>query len=76
MLIRALRTRQMSDQITGRPVKIHAPEVVELLSLEIEDLPTGYLTNLDAVAIEDVSVHDWSPVLIAAPLGAPATCAC
>jgi hypothetical protein len=59
MLIRALRVCQMTNQITGGPVKVDTLEVIELLSLEIEDLPTNYLANLNALAVEDVSVHDW-----------------
>jgi len=62
MLIRAFRARQMSNQISRRPVKIYALEVVELLSLEIEDLPTNYLANMNALAVEDVSVHGWPPM--------------
>jgi hypothetical protein len=46
-----------------RACKVHAPEVVELLSLEIEDLPTDYLANMNAIAVEDVSVHGWPPLL-------------
>jgi hypothetical protein len=63
MPVRALRARQMPNQISGRPVKVHALEVVELLSLEIEDLPTDYVAHMDAIAVEDVSVHGWPPLL-------------
>jgi hypothetical protein len=62
MFVRALRARQMSNQIPGRPVKVHALEVVELLSLEIEDLPTDHLANMEAIAVEDISVHGWPPL--------------
>jgi hypothetical protein len=36
--------------------------VKELLSLEIEDRRTDYSGNMDALAVEDVSVHDWPPL--------------
>jgi hypothetical protein len=36
-----------------------ADEVVEILFLEIKDLPTDYRAHMDAIAVEDVSVHDW-----------------
>jgi hypothetical protein len=50
----------MSNQISGRPIKVLAFEVVELLSLEIEDLPTDYVADMDARAVEDVSGPDAS----------------
>jgi hypothetical protein len=53
----------VSDQISGRSVKVYALEVIELLSLEIEDLLTDYLANMNAIAVEDVSVHGWPPLL-------------
>ena len=62
MLVRTFRTRQVSDQISGRSVKAYALEVVELLSLEIEDLPTDHLANMKAIAVEYVSVHGWPPL--------------
>jgi hypothetical protein len=62
MFVRALRARQMSNQIPGRPVKVHAFEVVNLLSLEIEDFPADYLANMEAIAVEDISVHGWPPL--------------
>jgi hypothetical protein len=43
---------------TRRPIKVYALEVVEILFLEIKDLPTDY-PGMDAIAVEDVSVHDW-----------------
>jgi hypothetical protein len=36
--------------------------VVEFLSPEIEDLPTDYLANMEALAVEYVSVHGWPPL--------------
>ena len=52
----------MADEVAGEPVNVDAFEVKELLSLEIEDRRTDYSGNMDALAIEDVSVHDWPPL--------------
>jgi hypothetical protein len=66
----------MSNQIPRRPIKVYALEVVELLSLEIEDLPTDYLANMNTIAVEDVSVHGWPPLRFTRPKGAPTSCSC
>jgi hypothetical protein len=75
MFIRALRILQMSNQITGRSVKVHALEVVQFPSPEIEDLPTDYLADVNAIAVEDVSVHGWPPLHWSHPKGTPTSCA-
>jgi hypothetical protein len=38
-----------------------------LLSLEIEDLRTDYSGNMDALTVEDVSVHDLASTALAPP---------
>jgi hypothetical protein len=65
----------MSNQIPRRPIKVYALEVVEILFLEIKDLPTDY-PGMDAIAVEDVSVHGWPPLRFTRPKGAPTSCSC
>jgi len=62
MPLGALSIWQMSNQLSGKLVNIDAFEVVELLSLEIEDSRTKDDRYVDATAVEYFSVHGWPPL--------------
>src|SRR6202163_1981336 len=62
MPLGALSICQMSNQLSGKLVNVDAFEVVELLSLEIEDSGATDDRYLDATAVEYFSVHDWPPL--------------
>jgi hypothetical protein len=47
----------MSNQLSGKLVNVDSFEIVELLSLEIEDSRATDDRDMNAAAIEDVSVH-------------------
>src|ERR1700737_2148991 len=70
MPLGALSICQMSNQLAGKPVNVHASEVIELLSLEIEDGRAKDDRYVDAPAVEYFSVHDLPPI------GGPAASAC
>lgn len=59
MPVGALSIWQMAHQLTGKLVNVDAFEVVELLSLEIEDSRTKDARYVDATPVEYFSVHDW-----------------
>ena len=62
MPLGVLRIWQMSNQLSGKLVNVDAFEVVELLSLEIEDSRTKDDRYVDATAAEYFSVHCWPPL--------------
>jgi hypothetical protein len=62
MSLGALSIWQMSNQLSGKLVDVDAFEVVELLSLEIEDSRTKDDRYVDATAVEYFSVHGWPPL--------------
>ena len=55
----------MSNQLSGKLVNVDAFEVVELLSLEIEDGRAKDDRYVDATAVEYFSVHDRRPYRVA-----------
>ena len=52
----------MSNQLSGKLVNVDAFEVVELLSLEIEDSRAKDDRYVDATAVEYFPVNDWPPL--------------
>ena len=48
----------MANEFAGQPVNVDTLEIVELPSFEIEDLRTDDFANMQAVAFEDIAVHD------------------
>src|SRR6202051_4364590 len=61
MPLGALSICQMSNQLSGKLVNVHASEVIELLSLEIEDGRAKDDRYVDTTAVEYFSVHDLPP---------------
>src|SRR6202022_1200171 len=61
MPLGALRICQVSNQLSGKLVNAHASEVIELLSLEVEDNRAKDDRYEDATAVEYFSVHDLPP---------------
>src|ERR1700736_4499211 len=62
MPLGALSICQMSNQLSGKLVNVDAFELVELLSLEIEDSRAKDDRYVDATAVEYFSVHDLPPI--------------
>jgi hypothetical protein len=62
MPLGALSICQVSNQLSGKLVNVHASEVIDLLSLEIEDGPAKDDRYVDATAVEYFSVHDLPPI--------------
>jgi len=60
MPLGALSVCQVSNQLSGKLVNVHASEVIDLLSLEIEDGRAKDDRYVDAV--EYFSVHDLPPI--------------
>src|ERR1700726_5104612 len=58
MPLGALSFCQVSNQLSGKLVNVHASEVIDLLSLEIEDGRPKDDRYADAPAVEYFSVHD------------------
>src|ERR1700722_18315487 len=54
---------QMSNQLSGKFVNVDAFEVVELLSRGIEDSRATDDRDVDATAVEYLSVHGWPPIV-------------
>jgi hypothetical protein len=52
MPLGALSICQVSNQLSGKLVNVHASEVIDLLSLEIEDGPAKDDRYVDATAVE------------------------
>jgi hypothetical protein len=75
MPLGALSICQMSNQLSGKLVNVDAFEVVELLSLEIEDSRAKDDRYVDATAVEYFSVHDWPLPRWPPAMGAPTSCA-
>lgn len=65
----------MSNQLSGKLVSVDAFEVVELLSLEIEDSRAKDDRYVEAMAVEYFSVHDWPSTALGPTLGAVTSCA-
>src|SRR3984893_10673854 len=61
MPLGALSICQVSNQLSGKLVNVHAPEVIDLLSLEIEDGRPEDDRYVDATAVEYFSIHDLPP---------------
>ena len=53
----------MSNQLSGKFVNVDAFEVVELLSRGIEDRRATDDRDVDATAVEYLSVHGWPPIV-------------
>src|ERR1700737_4881253 len=70
MPLGALSIWQVSNQLSGKLVNVHASEVIDLLSIEIEDGRPKDRRYADATAVEYFSVHDLPPI------GGPAASAC
>src|SRR3984893_5208999 len=62
MPLGALSIWQVSNQLSGKLVNVHASEVIDLLSLEIEDGRPKDRRYADATAVEYFSVHDLPPI--------------
>jgi len=62
MPLGALRICQVPNQLSGKLVNVHASEVIDLLSLEIEDGRAKDDRYVDATAVEYFSVHDLPPI--------------
>ena len=62
MPLGALSIWQVSNQLSGRLVNVHASQVVDLLSLEIEDGRPKDDRYVDTTAVEYFSVHDLPPI--------------
>src|SRR6202040_3107178 len=62
MPLGALSIWQVSNQLSGKLVNVHASEVIDLLSLEIEDGRAMDDRYVDATAVEYFSVHDLPPI--------------
>ena len=62
MPLGALSICQVSNQLSGKLVNVHASEVIDLLSLEIEDGRPKDDRYVDATAVEYFSVHDLPPI--------------
>ena len=61
MPLGAVSICQVSNQLSGKLVNVHASEVIELLSLEIEDGRAKDDRYVDTTAVEYFSVHDLPP---------------
>jgi hypothetical protein len=68
MLIGGTRVREMSDQLTGKLVNVDASQVVELVSLEVEDSRSTDNRDVNATAVEDLSVHHFPFAFRRAPI--------
>jgi hypothetical protein len=55
---------QMSNQLSRKFVNVDVFEVVELLSRGIEDSRANDHRDVDAMAVEYLSVHDWPPIVV------------
>src|ERR1700716_1205612 len=62
MPLGALSICQVSNQLSGKLVNVHASEVIDLLSLEIEDGRPKDDRYADATAVEYFPVHDLPPI--------------
>src|ERR1700737_923870 len=62
MPLGALSICQVSNQLCGKLVNVHASEVIDLLSLEIENGRPKDDRYVDATAVEYFSVHDLPPI--------------
>jgi hypothetical protein len=58
----ALSICQVSNQFPGKLVNVHVSEVINLLSLEIEDGRPKDDRYVDAAAVEYFSAHDQPPI--------------
>src|SRR5258708_5713367 len=58
----ALSICQVSNQLSGKLVNVHASEVIDLLGLETEDGRAKDDRYVDATAVEYFSVHDLPPI--------------
>jgi hypothetical protein len=54
----------MSNQLSGKLVNVDAFEVVELVSRDIEDSRATDDRDVDATAVEYLSIHDWPPIVV------------
>src|SRR5258708_36601037 len=61
MPLGAVSICQVSNQLSGKLVNVHASEVIELLSPEIEDGRAKDDRYVDTTAVEYFSVHDLPP---------------
>src|SRR6266849_4305650 len=62
MPLGALSICQVSNQLSGKLVNVHASEVIDLPSLEIENGRPKDDRYVDATAVEYFSVHDLPPI--------------
>jgi hypothetical protein len=59
-LLGTRRIGQMPDQFAGQPVDLDALQLVQFLSLEVEDSFASHHTDVDTLAIE--YIHDRPPI--------------
>jgi hypothetical protein len=62
MFLGAARIRQMTDEVAVQPVNVDTPQIVKLLALKVEHLVTIDHGDMDAVAIQNVAIHDRPPI--------------
>jgi len=62
MLFGSVRAREMANELSGKLVNVAAFEVVELLSLGIEDSRTNDDRYEGATTIEYIAIHDRPPI--------------
>jgi hypothetical protein len=53
--------REVANKLAGQFVYVDAPKIVELLTTKTENRGIADRRDVDALAVEDVSVHDWPP---------------
>jgi hypothetical protein len=45
------------NELPGQFVYVDAPKIVELFTLKVENAGSAYNRDMDALAVEDISVH-------------------
>jgi hypothetical protein len=52
----------MPNELSGQPVYVDASKIVELFTPKAENTGSADDRDLDALAVEDISVHGKSPI--------------
>jgi hypothetical protein len=58
MLLGTSYIRQMANQVTIQLINVDTPEIEKLFSLTVENCGTDDHSNMDALAVEYIAVHD------------------
>jgi hypothetical protein len=61
MLFGSAGVREVANKLSGQFVYVDAPKIVELPTTKTENRGIADRRDVDALAVEDVSVHDWPP---------------